>query len=196
MLRLDYRPARLNQDHSGKGKEVAGVVTKMLVFSVLEIPLDEGELCQFTGDAYAARLLFDEVKGVKRPTMPWLGTITPNIVLKGAFVKVRLPGDRLYEFKDCKVEGIAWTREEEGNGTTLMACKVTTAAPLDSTYGQFIEALGGICDIAIDSELTSDQQDLPLSTHGEDEQAELGEEEQKPRRRRRKGNGEGVPATH
>jgi hypothetical protein len=184
MMRLDYRPAKLNQDHTGKGKEIAGVVTKMLTFNLLEIPLDEGELCVITGDAYASRLLFDKKRGgLAEPTMPWMKTIYPDLVLKGAFVKVRLSGDRVYEFKDCKVEAVSWDRQT--GGTTAMGCKITTAAPLDSTYGAFIEALGDSCDVAIDSELPTDQQDLPLSRHGEGEQPELGAK--KSRGRKRKG---------
>lgn len=195
-IKLDYRPAKLNQDHSGKGKEVSGVVTKMLTFNLLEVPLDEGELCVFTADPYAGRLLFSEKRGQpKEPTMPWLGVLTPDIVLKGAFVRVRLPGDRVYEFKDCKVESITWERQLGGD--TAMGCKVTTAAPLDSTYGVFIEALGGSCDVAIDSELPSDQQDLPLSKHGKGEEPEAGEQKppRKPRGNGRK-KGENRPRAH
>lgn len=198
MIRLDYRPAKLNQDHSGKGHEADGVQSKVLTFSILEIPLDEGELCAFTGDPYAGRLLFNAKKdGLKEPTMPWIGTIYPDIKLKGALVKVRLLGDRVYEFKDCKVDGITFDRVL--GGTTQIACKGSCTPNLDSTFPAFIAALGENCDIAIDSELPTDQQDLPLSRHGEGEQPELGEKKTKRgngRGRGRKGKGERPAATH
>lgn len=173
MMRLNLRPAKLNQDHRGKSHEKDGVETKLLIFGLLDVPIDAQEIAVLTGEPHAYAALYNTRKdGVAEPFFKCFGPLRLKDKLKGAFVKVRLMGGEEFEFADCTISPPEFELTE--GGTTLMSCTVECVPALDKRYPEFIAALGQSCDVELRSDLPTDQQDLPLSTHGTGEQPEAG----------------------
>jgi hypothetical protein len=180
MLSLNLRPARLNQDHSGKSHEKEGQVTKLLKYGLDDIPLDAQEMGVITQEPYAARALYDEDKqGVKRPFLACFNPLHFNESIEGAYVMVRLKGGKELKHTECKLTGISFTKTE--GGTTLMSLKVTTAPALDASLAEFYSQFGEQVDVEIRGELPGAQKDLPLNSHGAGEQTESAKPKRKPR---------------
>lgn len=179
------RPAKLNQDHKGKGHEKEGVATQLLTFGLLDIPLDDQEIAVVTGEPHAYAALYNTRKDmVAEPFLKCFAALRFKDKIKGAYVKVRVMGGQEFEFTDCTLTPPEFELTE--GGTTLMSFKVECAPALDKNYPVFISHLGQSCDVEIRSDLPTDQKDLPLNSHGEGEQPEAGKGKGKGRGRGRR----------
>lgn len=192
MLRLDLRPAKLNQDHKGKATEKDGVVSKLLTFGIEDIPIDKDELPVLLGEPHAYAALYNTRKDqVPEPFLKCFKALEFEDGMTGAFVGVRLKGGTELQLKDCKLIKIKIALAV--GGVSLMSCKVQCAPDLDDTFTELVDNFGQAVDVEIRGDLPSDQQDLPLNKHG------TGEQSEKPKGRGRgkgRGKGNGAPATH
>jgi hypothetical protein len=185
MLRLDLRPAKLNQDHKGKATEKDGVVTQQLTFGVEDIPVDEHEIAVITGEKTAARAMYDYSDGVPRPLFTCFKPYEIDGSIDHAYVKVRVSGGEEFEFVDSKLTKVRF--KPQVGGQTLMSMKVTSPPALTEAYARLVAQFGHTVDIEIRGDLPTDQQDLPLNTHGTGEQSDKA----KPRGRGRRAKGNG-----
>lgn len=167
MLSLNLRPARLNQDHTGKSHEKDGEITKLLTYGLDDIPLDAQELGVITREPHAARAMYNDDKGVLRPIFTCFKPREFDEDIEGAYVMVRLHG---------------------GTEIKHTSCKVTTAPALDQSLAEFYSQFGEIVDVELRGEMPGAQKDLPLNTHGTGEQTET------PKKRKPRGpNGGSMP---
>jgi hypothetical protein len=185
MLNISTRTARLNQDYKGKSNEREGEVTKLLTFGLDEIELDERELCALNGDPQLHRGIYDTSKPEARCILKGFKPLQLEEDIEGAAVTVRLRGGAEYRFTGCTISKI---RVNHANpGQPLLSCKVKTAPALDASVAEFIANMGELVDVELHGSQKTDQQDLPLNSHGTGEQTDGA----KPKKR----NGQ-QPAAH
>jgi len=176
MLSLNLRPARLNQDHRGKSKEVNGEVTKLLTFGIDAMLLDESELGALTGVAHAFRSLFDTSGAQPEPVLPCFKPQQFLEDIEGAAVTVRLKGGAEYRFTNCVLSKL---RVHVVTGGPQLSCKVLTAPALDATLAPLVANFGELVDVELHGSTPSDQKELPLNSHGTGAQSDAA----KPKRR-------------
>lgn len=186
MLTISLRTARLNQDYRGNSHEKDGQVTKQIFFGLDEIELADNELCALNGDPMLYRSLYDTSKPEARCILSGFKALELEEGIESAAVTVRLRGGREFKFVGCEITKI---RVNHANaGAPLLSVKVETAPALDASLSEFVASMGELVDVEIHGAQKSDQQDLPLNSHGTGEQPDQAEA-------KRRGNGR-QPAAH
>lgn len=189
MLTISLRTARLNQDYRGNSHEKDGQVSKLLFFGLDEIELADTELCALNGDPMLYRGLYDTSKAQPVTILKGFKPLELEEGIENAAITVRLRGGAEYRFTGCTLSKL---RVNTSNaGAPLLSLKVETAPALDASLAELVASMGELVDAEIHGAQKSDQQDLPLNSHGTDEQPEQGEE-----KRGRRGNGRQSAGAH
>lgn len=170
MLTISARTARLNQDYRGNSHEKDGQVSKLLFFGLDEIELAEPELCALNGEPLLFRGLYDTSKPQPVTILKGFKPLELEEGIEGACITVRLRGGSVYRFTDCTLSKL---RVNTNNaGAPLLSLKVETAPALDASLAELVASMGELVDAEIHGTQKSDQQDLPLNTHGTGEQTD------------------------
>lgn len=184
MLTLSSREAMLGAKHSGNTVERDGAQVKQLTFELAEVMLDASELNCLLGEPHAHNSLYNHSRDGVRPFLKCFRSLELLKGIDGAFVQLTWSACE-FSFVDCKLSKVKLELRE--GGETALSCKVTCAPALDETLAELFDKLGAEVSVELRAEPPTAQQDLPLNTHGTDEQPETG------KRKRRNGS---RPAAH
>ena len=170
MLSLSQRDCQLGEKYSGRKKRDEDTWTLKLELTGLVLERNEVNAI-LRPSRMRLRRSTTQAPIRSRPFIGCIKAIELQNAWDGAHVVLWYElGKRKIEFKQAKLTKLKV--HPTLGGETRFSCIVEGAPPLDKQLAEIIERAGKSIEVEIHAERPEDQQDLPLSQHGEGEHPE------------------------